>query len=176
MEHPDSIVTSSKIDYWSPGNYKIKRIIKNYPSNILEISINEPAGDEKEALKMYKTAIDLKKVDRDSAVKKFWELIEQYPKSVYFNSALNKIRLNYYHANKLESIKKGMETGKKILEKFPDIRRRGNVLYLIRRYYKKINDLEGAKEYFKKLYHTTKSAKLKKSAKLIIKQIEEGKF
>jgi tetratricopeptide (TPR) repeat protein len=177
MVHPDSIFSAKAYeDYWPPDNYKIRRIIDDFPSNRLEITVNEPVGDEKEALEMYKTAIDLKKVDKDSAVEKYWKLIEQYPQSVYIYSALNKLRYSYYYSTELNAIKKGMETGKKILEKFPDYKYKGSALNLIRTYYKKINDLEGAKEYFKELYHSTKSAKLKKSAKLIIKQIEKGKL
>jgi tetratricopeptide (TPR) repeat protein len=177
MVHPDSIFSAKAYeDYWPPDNYKIRRRIDDFPSNTLEITVNEPVGDEKEALEMYKTAIHLEDVDTDSAVKQYWKLIEQHPKSVYINPALTNLKLSYVHATELIEIKKGMETAKKILKKFPDIKYKGRVLHSIRKYYKKINDPEGAKEYFKELYHSTKSAKLKKSAKKIIMQIEKGKL
>lgn len=140
-------------------------------SNTLNIIIKEPGGEELDALNLYREARRLLKIEKayPEAEKKFDELVERYPQSVYAEKALG-ISI-FLRTLVLKDRRIILKKSKKFLENYPDSPETRNVIHYLKRCYELDNNLEGARMYLENLYDKTPSEKLKK---MIYKHLERN--
>jgi hypothetical protein len=131
-------------------------------SNIINIEIKEPVGDNLKAFNIYVEAKKFLKMEEYSkSEKKFEEIYKKYPQGIYTIKALHK-KLFIYKFCKRDP-RKYFQTSKLIIEKYPDSYHAKYALYnVVHGYQIYIKDIESGKKYLKNLYQNTQSVKLKK--------------
>lgn len=176
---PDSLISgSSNLPCWPIGNYTIQRIWKEsgfqpIESNIISIKVIDPPEKEKGALHIFQIANSYeKKKDDLNAIQRYWELVENYPSSIYSELALKRIIiLNYFNDDKkCQDVL--LSAGKKFLELHPESNDTELVIRSINRYFRKFKNDEKKKEVYEDLINTTKSEKLKKRLEEIVNKID----
>lgn len=107
------------------GSYTVQAHFDGVSSNVLSFDILEPSGEEKEALELMVDARSLwKRRDHAPSGRKYQEVIDKYPNSVYAETCLRKARV--YTDNRIKKyFREGIEYDeigiyKELLQKFPN--------------------------------------------------------
>jgi hypothetical protein len=131
-------------------------------SNIINIEIKEPVGDNLKAFNIYVEAEKFFKMkEYNKSEKKFEEIYKNYPQGIYTVKALNRQLFIYKFAQR--DPQKYFQTSKLIIEKYPDSYHAKYALNdVVQGYQIYIKDIESGKKYLKNLYQNTQSVKLKK--------------
>jgi tetratricopeptide (TPR) repeat protein len=151
-------------------------------SNTIKFKVIEPQGDEKKALNMLLEAEKLawcKDKDPkkwDLAFKKYQELVDTYPKSVYAPLSLSSARGIYRYSKNLEERKKVIPISKRLIEEYP------NSIYFMSAFtslveaYEVLKDKAGAIEVMNELIKKHPNTKILEEAEKRLQRIEEWKF
>jgi len=109
------------------GHYRVYIKLPSYRiiSDTIEITVSEPEGEELKALnlltkgmKLSETVGDERKAAIAKAYKKFEELVEKYPHSLYAPKALDRAARCYIYVSGEEE--KALQKYRELLEKYPE--------------------------------------------------------
>ncbi len=152
------------------GSYSIQAHFEDVSSNELFFKIVEPTGDEKEALDLIKEGCMLySRKDQDPSGRKFQEVVDNFPNSVYSETSYHLAKVNTDNAIKKFYKNEGtfdmMGFRKEMLERFPNS---GSVGGWLKSIIYDFNDEEKL-EFIKKLIKDKPNSRLAKFGKQIIK-------
>ena len=163
-----------------PGNYTVQFIWEEngyepIVSNKIAFEIIEPSGMEREAFDIYKQArIAYEKNKIEECCNLYENLLDNFSTSIFVLPSLKTLSIIYYNRfQQTEKHKKAVKYSKKILENYGDSSEIGYANYIVRKYYRKNNDKDGIRMYYKKLKYESKSRKMKGVAGEILKKIEK---
>lgn len=183
--HPDSIMKCKIFAYdFMPGQYKIQGYWRQNGydtlfSNSIKVTVAEPEGDEKKAMKLFKKGYYLFHCGkRELQEEVLLELVHKYQKSYYTVHALYLISLIHNRDTDIKGMDKMLFSMKKIIEEYPNSQKfyRHVALSEIKDYYRKKGDIHGAKEYMLKLQQIVKDREIKDRIEKTIQEIDQGKF
>ena len=186
---PDTLKPNQAIDGWEDirERYRMDRArsyvcFNNFhgcSSNVLDIEVVQPAGEEKEALNLY---LDTRKLhwckDKDpkkweQAFDKHLHLAETYPKSVYAPVSLYTA---LFRAHVIEDKDIVISVCKKLIEGYPEFYYIDDTFYNLAANYKVLEDKAGAMEYMKELIEKHPNTKISERAEYWLEKIEKWEF
>jgi hypothetical protein len=181
----------SRYRIYNPGYYEcimdvpktaiIPNCRDNPKSNLIEFSIKEPVGDERNALRMYLKADSLhwnttetgldKKARRKIAFDAYVDLADTYPSSVYAPRAIYMaILLN----NSVDDKAAIVDLCKKIIERYSDSHFLADGFYYFAKMQKLLKDQTGSAEYMEYLIKKYPDSKISDRAEYWLAKIKAG--
>ncbi len=161
-------------------------ILPETKSNIIEIKVKNPTGDEKKALSMLLEADKLKfardeegKKDlakRELGFQKYQDLVDKYPNSIYASLSLNSATGIYKFSTKLEERRKIIPVCRKLIENYPNSLYFNSAFMSLVDVYEILKDKEGAIKIMNELIEKHPDTKISEEAGKRLKRIEEWKF
>jgi hypothetical protein len=186
---PDTLKANQAIDGWEDireryrmdraGSYVCFNNFHGCSSNVLDIEVVQPAGEEKEALNLY---LDTRKLhwckDKDpkkweQAFDKHLHLAETYPKSVYAPVSLYTA---LFRAHVIGDKNIVISACKKLIEDYPEFYYIDDTFYNLVGNYKVLQDKAGAVAYMKELIEKHPNTKISEKAEYWLERIEEWEF
>jgi len=175
------IVKAEISDGWRfipAGRYKVW-IEKHCPqaesnvikSDTVEITVSEPKGEELAAWNLLTEASRLWGRDREVAYKKFEELVEKYPHSVYAPKALDRAAECYIYVDGEEE--KALQKFRELLEKYPESPYYLGAIACIEVIYENDKDKAGALREMKELMKKHPNGKIADRVRRGIQYIEK---
>ena len=148
-------------------------------SNVLDIKVEEPTGDEKRAFGFYSKAEQLSWC-RDKDPKK-WEqafyiylqLVHEYPNSVYAPISLYNALFN---VDVIRDTNVVISVFKALIESYPQFHYVDETFYKLVDYYKTLKDKAGAVEYMKELIKKYPNSRISSNAEYWLPKIEKWEF
>ena len=135
---------------WNPVLFKNGKIIKYdaIVSNTIQIVVQDPTGDEEEAMDLFKEACKLRWNKKwDLSTETFLNMIEKFSRSIYASQGLKRAILNHKFKRTSRDREKTMRLCKKFVENYPDDNYSYTSLDFIIGDYKIRKDNAGAREY-----------------------------
>ena len=121
--HRDSI-GPKKVGYdFLPDIYNISSELAYYKSNIIQIKVVNPEGDEKDAAVLFEKGLYADSVE--TQIKYYNKLINEFPKSIYVPESLHLLSIKYqFHRDRNKKPSEDMvRCNVKLLKDYPDINR-----------------------------------------------------
>ena len=144
-------------EFLAPDEYQIQCVWKEWEydpiySNTIKVTVEDPEGDELKALELYREGLKLiKEKNWSSAERKFEEIIEIYPQSVYAPKIL--ARIGFIHRWAEPNIEKRLSISKRLLEEYPGKGYNDAAIREVQWCYEKKNDTIGARMYLESIAH-----------------------
>lgn len=135
---------------WNSVQFKDGEVLKYDPlvSNTIQIVVQDPTGDEKEAMDLFTEACKLRwNKEWNLSTEIFSRLADKFPNSIYASQGLKRAILNHKFKRTSRDREKTMRLSKKFVENYPDDNYSYTSLDFIIGDYKIRKDNAGAREY-----------------------------
>jgi len=162
------------------GGYRVYIRLPSYRiiSDTIEITVSEPEGEELKAMNLLTEGMKLSETvggERKAAIakayKKFEELVEKYPHSVYAPKALDRAAGCYSYVSGEEE--KALQKCRELLERYPESPYYLGAITCIEIIYENDKDKAGALRGMKELLRKFPNSKIADRAKRAIQYIEK---
>lgn len=135
---------------WNSVQFKDGEVLKYDPlvSNTIQIVVQDPTGDEKEAMDLFQEACKLRwNKEWNLSTEIFSRLADKFPNSIYASQGLKRAILNHKFKHTSRDLENTFRLCKKFVENYPDDNYAYTSLDFIIGNYKIKKDNEGAREY-----------------------------
>ena len=187
---PDTLKPNQALDGWEDireryrmdhaGSYVCFNNFHGCSSNVLEMEVVQPTGDEKKALALFEEAYRLHWSCGDKEIEKweeafygYLELADRFPRSAYAPVAL---RLALARGNIIGDKRILMAVAKKLIEKYRASPYLALAFLYLVDHYKLLQDKAGAIEYMKELIEKHPNTGISERAEYWLEKIEKWEF